>query len=84
LPLANLRLTYDSSSDTAYLHLDDEHRQVGENRVCEEMGEPVATILDLDASGRVIGIEFFNATQRLPARLLAESEMKDPRAPDQR
>jgi uncharacterized protein YuzE len=75
--MPNLRLTYDSSSDTAYLHLDDEHRQVGENRVCEEMGEPVATILDLDAFGKVIGIEFFKATERLPARLLAESEVTD-------
>jgi uncharacterized protein YuzE len=80
--MPNLRLTYDSSSDTAYLHLDDEHREVGENRVCEEMGEPVATILDLDSYGRVIGIEFFNATQRLPTRLLAESEVRDTRAPD--
>ena len=79
--MPNLRLTYDSASDTAYLHLDDEHRQVGENRVCEEVGEPVATILDLDSHGRVVGIEFFKATQRLPARLLAESEVRDSRTP---
>jgi len=37
------------------------------------MGDPVSTILDIDTSDRVVGIEFFNATKRLPVRLLAEA-----------
>jgi uncharacterized protein YuzE len=72
--LPHLRLTYDQSSDTAYLHLNDHASTVGANRVCEEMGEPVETILDMDTSGRIVGIEFFKASERLPVRLLAESE----------
>jgi uncharacterized protein YuzE len=72
--MPNLRLTYDEPSDTAYLHLSEHERPIGENRVCEEMGEPVQTILDLDTTGRVVGIEFFNASERLPVGLLADSE----------
>ena len=71
--MPELRLTYDASSDTAYLHLDSVKRQIGESRVCEEMGDPVSTIIDVDTSGRVVGIEFFNATRRLPVRLLSEA-----------
>jgi len=71
--MPELQLTFDASSDTAYLHLDSGQRQIGESRVCEEMGDPVTTILDIDTSGRVVGIEFFNATKRLPVRLLAEA-----------
>jgi uncharacterized protein YuzE len=72
--MPNLRITYDQSSDTAYLHLNDHAGEVGANRVCEEMGEPVETILDMDTAGRIVGIEFFKASERLPVRLLAESE----------
>ena len=71
--MPELRLTYDASSDTAYLHLDSVKRQIGESRACEEMGDPVSTIIDIDTSGRVIGIEFFNATRRLPVHLLSEA-----------
>ena len=71
--MPELRLTYDESSDTAYLHLDSVKRQIGDSRVCEEMGDPVSTIIDIDTSGRVVGIEFFNATRRLPVRLLSEA-----------
>ena len=71
--MPELRLTYDESSDTAYLHLDSVKRQIGDSRVCEEMGDPVSTIIDVDTSGRVVGIEFFNATRRLPVRLLSEA-----------
>ena len=70
--MPEFRLTYDASSDTAYLHLDSVKRQIGDSRVCEEMGDPVSTIIDIDTSGRVVGIEFFNATRRLPVRLLSE------------
>ena len=71
--MPELRLTYDASSDTAYLHLESVKRQIGDSRVCEEMGDPVSTIIDVDTSGRVVGIEFFNATRRLPVRLLSEA-----------
>jgi len=75
--MPELQLTYDASSDTAYLHLDIVKRQIGESRACEEVGDPVSTIIDIDTSGRVVGIEFFNATKRLPVRLLAEATEAD-------
>ena len=75
--MADLQLTYDASSDTAYLHLDIVKRQIGESRACEEVGDPVSTIIDIDTSGRVVGIECFNATKRLPVRLLAEATEAD-------
>jgi uncharacterized protein YuzE len=53
--MPKLRLTYHASSDTAYLHLDSGQRQIGESRVCEKMGDPFTTILDIDTSGRVVG-----------------------------
>jgi uncharacterized protein YuzE len=75
--MPELRLTCDASSDTAYLHFERGQRQIGEGRVCEETGDPMTTILDVDTSGRVAGIEFFNATRRLPVRLLAEASEAD-------
>ena len=71
--MPELQLTYDASSDTAYLHLDIVKRQIGESRACEEVGDPVSTIIDIDTSGRVVGIEFFNAARRLPVHLLSEA-----------
>jgi len=71
--MPELRLTYDASSDTAYLHLESVKRQIGDSRVCEEMGDLVSTIIDIDTSGRVVGIEFFDATRRLPVHLLSEA-----------
>jgi len=58
--------TYDASSDTACLHIDSVERQIGKSRVCEEMGDPVTTILDIDTSGRVAGIEFCNGLGGCP------------------
>ena len=75
--MPQLQLTYDASSDTAYLQLDSVKRQIGESRACEEVGDPVSTIIDFDTSGRVVGIEFFNATKRLPVRLLSEATKAD-------
>ena len=71
--MPNVKVTYDPSSNTAYVYLDENApRNVGEYRVCEEMGNPVETILDIDPSGRVVGIELLNANRRLPERLLSE------------
>ena len=69
-----IRVTYHEPTDIVYLYLDDRiPRSVGESRICEEFGDPVATILDIDESGRVIGIEVLNASRRLPERLLNEA-----------
>ena len=74
-----IRVTYDEPSDVAYISSDDRiSRNVSESRICEEYGEPVATILDIDQSGHVVGIEVLNAPLRLPERLLSEAEREPP------
>ena len=77
--MPNLRITYDPDSDIAYFMLDSEALQkVGESRICEEVGDPVQTILDMDELGRVTGIEIRNASSRLPERLLRKAERSPP------
>ncbi len=77
--MSTIRVTYDEPSDKAYLYLDDRTpRIIDESRICEELGDPTATILDIDPAGRVIGIEMFNASRRLPELLLSEAESEPP------
>ena len=69
------RMLYDDEADVAYLVLNGElPAKVDESRVCEEIGDPVETILDLDASRRITGIELRNASRRLTEGLLSEAE----------
>jgi len=77
--MVNIRITYHQESDTAYIVLNGElPRTVDESRICEEIGDPVETILDLDRLGRLIGIEVRSATRRLPAELLVDAEVGPP------
>ena len=77
--MVNIRITYHQESDTAYIVLNGElPRTVDESRICEEIGDPVETILDLDRSGRLIGIEVRGATRRLPEGLLVDAELGPP------
>ena len=79
--MANIRITYHEESDVAYIVLNgDLPRAVDESRICEELGDPVLTILDSDRSGKLIGIEVRKAAQRLPERLLVEAEPEMPPA----
>jgi uncharacterized protein YuzE len=73
--MANIRITYHQESDVAYIFLNgDAPRPVDESRICEELGDPVETILDSDQAGRLIGIEVRNAARRLPAGILIDAE----------
>jgi uncharacterized protein YuzE len=77
--MANLRVTYDRESDIAYFVINGEvSRKVDESRICEEVGDPVQTILDMDEQGHLMGIEVRNASFRLPERLLDEAEPAPP------
>jgi uncharacterized protein YuzE len=77
--MVNIRITYHQESDVAYIVLNGElPRTVEESRICEEIGDPVETILDSDKSGQLIGIEIRNATRRLPLELLADAESAPP------
>lgn len=79
--MASIRITYHQDSDVAYIFLNgDRPRIVDESRICEELGDPVLTILDSDESGRLVGIEVRNATRRLPEQLLEEAELEPPPA----
>lgn len=76
--MTNLRITYERETDIAYIILNGERPHIEESRICEEMGDPVETILDLDPSGQLTGIEVRNASRRLPERLLLDAEPEPP------
>ena len=77
--MVNIRITYHQESDIAYIVLNGElPRTVDESRICEEIGDPIETILDSDKSGRLIGIEVRNAARRLPEALLVDAELGPP------
>jgi uncharacterized protein YuzE len=76
--MVNLRATYDEESDIAYLVINGELPRTDESLVCEEVGDPVETVLDMDESGRLVGIEVRNASRRLPEKLLLEAEPGPP------
>jgi uncharacterized protein YuzE len=79
--MANIRITYHEESDVAYILLNgDAPRLVDESRICEELGDPIQTILDSDQAGRLIGIEVRNAAHRLPAAMLVDAEPGPPPA----
>ena len=79
--MVNVRITYHEESDIAYIVFNGElPRAVDESRICEELGDPVETILDSDKSGRLIGIEVRNANRRLPPGLLGQAEAGPPPA----
>jgi len=69
-----MRLTYDPSSDMAYLRLS-AHGVDNKFTFSEEEFRPVWGInLDLDTEGRLVGIEFENASQLLQPDVLAQAE----------
>jgi uncharacterized protein YuzE len=76
--MVDLRITYDQESDIAYLVLNGELPRTDDSRICEEVGDPAETVLDMDESGRLIGIEIRNAGRRLPETLLLEAEPGPP------
>ena len=69
-----LRVTFDRSANAAYIQLTDtEAGQITEQHLCDgiKRGE---IIFDLDKHGRLLGIEFLNATKLLPYDLLRGAE----------
>jgi len=67
-----MRVTYDSEADAAYIYL----REIeggGAKHTCPIQCEHASgmIVLDLDADGRLIGIEVVGAQSGLPSELLA-------------
>ena len=65
--MRNLRIEWDLEADAAYLALTDipPGASIENIQVVDRAGSLVG-VVDLDARGRVLGIEFLNATERLP------------------
>lgn len=73
--MVDLHVTYEEVEDKLYISLGEEiARVVGNSRICESFGDPVETIIDFDEDGRVSGIEFLNASHRIPEWVLARAE----------
>ena len=67
-----MRVKYDASVDAAYITLGDEDRQpVDHSYACDpsEVGGQIH--LDFDVSGRLIGIEVLDASNKLPRSVLS-------------
>lgn len=77
-----LRFSYDPEADAAYLYLDAEHAEHA--GAAGKWANMISAIfapemegevnLDLDAHGRVLGIEFIGASHILPTQLLHPPE----------
>jgi uncharacterized protein YuzE len=73
---ASMRVTYDAAADMGYIYLVDEIKP-GEAVRQVIAGEDEAFVLDLDAQGRLLGIEVFGAGTQLHPNLLAIAERID-------
>ncbi len=64
-----MRFSYDEDSDAAYVRLIDGPKSAKQVVVGDdELWRPI--VIDLDGEGHVIGFEFLDASEILPARLL--------------
>ena len=72
-----MRLTHDPRHDVAYLRLrgDDEHAiSTRSAPVSTADGPGLGLVLDFDAEGRLVGIEFLSASSQLRESVLATAE----------
>jgi uncharacterized protein YuzE len=69
--IRSMRFSYDPEADAASIHLVEGYNAVKQVVVRDEqLWQPV--VIDLDSEGHVIGFEFLDASETLPARLLDE------------
>ncbi|MGY1580337.1 DUF2283 domain-containing protein [Streptomyces sp. MN13] len=68
-----MRIEYDAAANMAYVYLVDGIAP-GEAVQQTVAGEDTTAVLDLDAQGRVLGIELFDARGRLRPELLDAAE----------
>lgn len=68
-----MKLEYDAQADAAYLHLsaDADQAKVAATVLGED--EAAGINLDLDANGRLIGVEILDAKTRLDPKLLTDA-----------
>lgn len=70
--LVPLRVTYDSEADAAYIYFAPDTRVGGVARTVPVDGgeDPWMVNLDVDAEGRLVGLEVLDASRRMPKSLL--------------
>ncbi len=65
-------VTYDREADAAYIYLDvPKTGSVANTLVCDDTEAAGSFYLDIDKSGRLVGIEVLSAKRALPESLLA-------------
>ncbi|MFJ8647461.1 DUF2283 domain-containing protein [Streptomyces sp. NPDC093546] len=71
-----MRVEYDATADMAYLYLVD---GIGPGEAVRQVpvGEDMIALVDLDAQGRLLGVEVFDARARLHPEVLARAERID-------
>jgi uncharacterized protein YuzE len=72
-----MRVTYDREVNTAYISFLDREGRVGEavkQIPVPEAGATARIVLDIDRDGRLIGIEVFDAREKLPVELLDRAQ----------
>lgn len=69
-----MKVTYDKSVDAAYIYLDDNRApgSVAKTCCCDPTEVNGQINLDLDAQGRLIGIEVLDASKKLPVSIMRE------------
>ena len=70
-----MRITYDAEADALYIELRDVPAKVG-----REIADGVT--VDLDAQGRIIGLEILDARERIGDAVLADSVLIEQLAPE--
>jgi uncharacterized protein YuzE len=68
--VGDLRISLDPEADAAYLALSpDRAGNIEESVPVRDRAGAIALVVDLSSDGRVLGIEFLNASRRLPDQL---------------
>ncbi|MGW8327479.1 DUF2283 domain-containing protein [Streptomyces sp. NPDC055808] len=77
--MADVRVTYDETTNAAYVYLTDPQVRTKSTRMypCDPAGVDGMINLDFDEQGRLIGIEVLAADSKLPEYLLESSARLD-------
>ena len=65
-----MEITYDKDADALYIEF--QKGDFAKNKKIDDL-----TIIDLDKEGNMLGIEFLNASKRIPRESLAEVNVKN-------
>ena len=65
----SMKITYDKEADALYIEF--KHGKFAKNKKLDDF-----TILDLDKDGKILGIEFLDASKRIPKESLTEARVE--------